>query len=43
MNEKIGKGTGIGTLIPICPASTSLVNLRAEEPEFVKRAVPFPY
>jgi hypothetical protein len=39
----IGSGTGIGTLIPICPAWTSLVNLRATEPLLVKIAVPLPH
>ena len=43
VNENIGSGTGMGTLIPICPASTSKVNLRAAAPLVVNRAVPLPY
>ena len=43
VKENMGRGTGMGTLTPICPTSTSCVNLRAAEPELVKIAVPLPY
>ena len=42
VNEKNGKGTGIGTLIPTCPASISYWYLRAAPPDVVNIAVPFP-
>lgn len=34
--------TGMGTLIPICPASHSNWNLRAALPDLVKIAAPLP-
>ena len=43
VNESIGKGTGIGKLIPTWPDSTSLWNFLALDPDFVKIAAPFPY
>lgn len=43
VNESIGKGTGIGRLIPTCPASTSLWNFLAFDPDFVNIAAPLPY
>lgn len=43
VNENIGSGTGIGTLIPTCPASTPNVNFLAAAPLVVKIAVPLPY
>jgi hypothetical protein len=36
-------GTGIGTLTPTMPTSTSWVNRRAAPPSLVKIAVPLPY
>jgi hypothetical protein len=42
VKENIGRGTGIGTLIPICPHSISFSNLCAADPDFVKIAHPFP-
>ena len=39
----MGKGTGMGTLIPTCPASISFWNLPAVAPEEVKMAVTLPY
>ena len=42
VNEKKGSGTGIGTLTPTMPASTSLANLRAAPPDRVKIAAPLP-
>jgi len=41
-NEKVATGTGIGTLIPIIPTSTSFWNRRAAPPSLVKIAVPLP-
>jgi hypothetical protein len=35
-------GTGMGTLTPTMPTSTSRWNLRAAPPSLVKRAVPLP-
>ena len=43
VKDIIGRGTGIGRLIPICPHSISLWNFLAVEPDLVKIAVPFPY
>jgi hypothetical protein len=43
VKDIIGKGTGMGRLIPICPASTSLWNFLAWDPDLVKIAHPFPY
>jgi hypothetical protein len=43
LQENMGKGTGIGTLTPICPTLTPLSNLRAVAPDWVKIAVPLPY
>lgn len=43
LHENMGNGTGIGTLIPIWPTSTSTSNLRAVAPLCVKIAVPLPY
>jgi len=43
VNENIGRGTGIGMLIPTCPGSISLWNFLAADPLLVKIAVPFPY
>lgn len=42
VNENMGKGTGIGRLIPTCPQSISLWNFLALDPLFVKIAVPLP-
>ena len=42
MNENIGKGTGIGRLIPICPHYISFWNFLAAEPDLVKIAHPLP-
>mmetsp|Transcript_3812 Transcript_3812/g.9018 ORF Transcript_3812/g.9018 Transcript_3812/m.9018 type:complete len:212 (-) Transcript_3812:1100-1735(-) len=39
----MGSGTGIGTLMPTFPQSTSFWNFRAAAPDFVKRAAPLPY
>lgn len=36
------KLTGMGTLSPTCPTSTSIWNLRAAAPSAVNSAVPFP-
>ena len=41
--EKYAIGTGIGTLIPTMPTSTSFSNSRAAAPSPVKIAVPLPY
>ncbi len=43
MNEKNGNGTGIGTLIPTCPASISCWYLCTTPPGVVKIAVLFLY
>jgi len=43
VKESIGKGTGIGKFIPTCPASISLWNFLALDPDLVNIAVPFPY
>ena len=43
VKENIGRGTGIGRLMPICPASISVWNLRATLPFWVKMAVPLPH
>ena len=43
VKEKNGSGTGMGMLIPTCPTSISVWNLRAAVPLRVKIAVPFPY
>ena len=43
MNENIGTGTGIGTLMPTWPTSMSSWNLRAAAPDCVKIAVPLPF
>lgn len=42
VKDNIGKGTGIGKLIPTCPASISLWNFLALDPDLVKIAVPLP-
>lgn len=42
VKENIGRGTGIGRLIPIWPASISVWYLRATLPLEVKMAVPLP-
>src|SRR6185503_4514354 len=42
-NEKYATGTGIGTLTPTIPTSTSFWNRRAAPPSLVKIAVPLPY
>ena len=42
VKENMGRGTGMGTLIPTCPTSASWVNLRAVAPFVVKMAVPLP-
>ena len=36
VKENMGKGTGIGTLIPTCPASMFFWNAVAVAPDFVK-------
>ena len=41
-NEKYAIGTGIGTLMPIIPTSTSFWKRRAAPPSLVKMAVPLP-
>lgn len=43
LHENMGKGTGMGTLIPTCPTLTSFSNLRAEAPDWVNMEAPFPY
>ena len=40
--EKVPTGTGIGTLTPTMPASTSNSNCRAAPPSRVKIATPLP-
>ena len=40
--EKVATGTGIGTLMPIMPTSTSFWKRRAAPPSLVKIAVPLP-
>jgi len=42
VKEKKGRGTGIGTLIPICPTLVSFWYCRAAAPLVVNIAVPFP-
>jgi len=39
----MGKGTGMGKLIPICPHSIWCVKCLAADPLLVNIAVPFPY
>jgi hypothetical protein len=43
VKENMGKGTGMGTLIPTWPASISFWKRVAVAPERVKMAVPLPY
>ncbi|MDT4847129.1 hypothetical protein FQZ97_811780 [compost metagenome] len=43
MNENIGTGTGIGTLMPTWPTSMSSWKRRAAAPDCVKIAVPLPF
>lgn len=38
----MGRGTGIGALIPICPASITFSNLRPVAPDCVKIDAPLP-
>ena len=40
VKENMGRGTGMGTLMPTWPTSISCVNFLAAAPELVKRAVP---
>ena len=40
VKEKLGRGTGMGTLTPTWPTSTSMVNLRAAAPLRVFDAKP---
>lgn len=42
VKENIGRGTGMGTLIPTWPTSISCWNLRADDPEDVNIAQPLP-
>ncbi|MNF90283.1 hypothetical protein D3C84_728420 [compost metagenome] len=43
VKEKVGTGTGIGTLMPTWPTSISSWKWRAAAPERVNRAVPLPF
>ena len=43
VKENMGRGTGMGTLMPTWPASISNWYLRAAAPLLVKMAVPLPY
>jgi hypothetical protein len=43
VKENMGKGTGMGTLIPIYPASISVWNFLPWAPLLVKIEAPFPH
>jgi hypothetical protein len=43
VKENMGSGTGSGTLMPTCPASTFFWKYEAETPDVVKIQAPLPY